>query len=125
MKQIGRVLILLGLVTQLPLLTTFANVPGVGAGVVDVGNKFCPVSGDEISGEHFIVHEGKRYGMCCPMCEKKFRKNPEKYIANMADQETAGTAKEHGGKEHAGEAHAGHEHAGHEHGGKEHAGHEH
>ena len=53
------------------------------AGVVDVGNKLCPVSGDTVSGKNFVIYEGKRYGLCCPMCEAPFRKNPEKYIAAM------------------------------------------
>lgn len=61
--------------------------PTQETGVVDVGNKFCPVSGDEVSGKSFMVYEGKRYGLCCPMCEDKFLKNPQKYIAKMELQE--------------------------------------
>jgi len=76
--------------------------------VIDVGNKFCPVSGDEVSGKHFVVYEGKRYGMCCPMCQKDFKKNPEKYVsivnAQMASGETADEVQEHDGQEHAGHA---------------------
>ena len=53
------------------------------SGAVDAGNKFCPVSGDKVSGKHFVEYNGKRYGLCCPMCENKFKKNPEKYLAQM------------------------------------------
>ena len=55
--------------------------------IVDAGNKFCPVSGDKVSGKFFVTYQGKRYGLCCPMCENKFKANPEKYIAQMMQQE--------------------------------------
>src|SRR3989338_1907651 len=51
--------------------------------IVDVHNKYCPVSGEEVSGQHFVEHEGKRYGLCCAQCAKKFEKDPEKYIASL------------------------------------------
>ena len=51
------------------------------ASVVDAGNAVCPVSGDKVSGKHFAAYKGKRYGFCCPDCEKEFVKDPEKYIA--------------------------------------------
>ncbi|MCA9394547.1 MAG: YHS domain-containing protein [Candidatus Omnitrophica bacterium] len=54
------------------------------AGLVDVGNKICPVSGEEIGamGEGVDVeYNGKIYHLCCKMCEKDFKKNPEKYSA--------------------------------------------
>ena len=50
---------------------------------VQAGDRFCPVTGDKVSGKHFVEYKGKRYAMCCPMCEKKFKKNPEKYIAKL------------------------------------------
>ena len=40
------------------------------AGIIDVGNKVCPISGEEISGKHFTVYQGKRYGFCCAKCLK-------------------------------------------------------
>lgn len=48
------------------------------------GNAICPVSGDKISGRHSVVHNGKEYNLCCKACVKKFKKNPEKYIAKLA-----------------------------------------
>ena len=64
---------------------------------VEVGNKICPVSGDEIPapGEKGDMGEaiqyeynGKIYNLCCPMCVKDFKKNPEKY-SKIAEDEVA------------------------------------
>ena len=54
-----------------------------GKGIVDAGNKMCPVSGDPVSGKNFVTYKGVRYGLCCPMCEGPFLKNPGKYLAAM------------------------------------------
>ena len=65
---------------------------------VEVGNKICPVSGDKIPapgeksdmGDKPVKYEynGKIYNLCCPMCIKDFKKNPEKY-SKIADEEVA------------------------------------
>ena len=64
---------------------------------VEVGNKICPVSGDKIpapgeKGEmgETIKYEynGKIYNLCCTMCVKDFKKNPEKY-SKIAEEEAA------------------------------------
>ncbi|MEI7751518.1 MAG: YHS domain-containing protein [Candidatus Omnitrophota bacterium] len=52
-------------------------------GIVDAGNNMCPVMGGPVSGKDFVVYQGKRYGLCCPGCDKKFLSDPEKYIAQM------------------------------------------
>ena len=54
---------------------------------MDVGNKFCPVSGDKVSGKHFVMYQGKKYGLCCAACKGKFERNPEKFIVNMEAHE--------------------------------------
>lgn len=49
----------------------------------NVGNKICPVSSEEIGsmGEGIEVeYEGKIYNLCCSMCIKDFKSDPEKYI---------------------------------------------
>ncbi len=61
-------------------------------GIVDAGNTVCPVSGDKVSGKHFVEHGGKRYSLCCPHCEKDFKKDPEKFIAQLAEGGEAGHA---------------------------------
>ncbi len=49
-------------------------------------NKVCPVAGDEIDAEGPTVeYQGKVYAFCCPGCDKKFRKDPEKYIKNLSE----------------------------------------
>ena len=73
-------LILSGL--SLPLGWTEV-VPPAASEIADLGNRVCPVSGDKVSGKHFVVYKGKRYGLCCPHCEKEFMKDPEKYIATL------------------------------------------
>lgn len=67
---------------------------------VEVGNKICPVSGDKVPapGEKGtmgdkpvkVEYKGKIYNLCCPMCVKDFKKNPEKYSA-VAQKEVNGT----------------------------------
>jgi YHS domain-containing protein len=54
-----------------------------GKSIVDVGNKICPVMGGNVDGKTFVVYKGKRYGLCCPGCDKTFLNDPEKYIAKI------------------------------------------
>ncbi len=60
-------------------------------GIVDVGNKYCPVMGGPIGGKDFVVYQGKRYGLCCPGCGKTFLSDPAKYLAQMEAKEKAST----------------------------------
>lgn len=68
------------------------------AAPVEVGNKICPVSGEKIlapgaksdMGEAVqYEYNGKLYNLCCPMCIKDFKKDPDKYAA-IADKEVTG-----------------------------------
>jgi YHS domain-containing protein len=54
--------------------------------VFDAGNKVCPVLGEKVDGKNFYTYNGKRYGLCCPMCQAEFEKDPAKYSA-IADKE--------------------------------------
>jgi len=56
--------------------------------VIDVGNKMCPVMGGKVNGKDFYEYNGKRYGLCCPMCIASFKADPKKYSA-IADKEIA------------------------------------
>src|SRR3989338_8081476 len=60
-----------------------AETAATSTSTIDVGNKMCPVSGDKVSGKDFVEHQGKKYGLCCPMCAKDFKKDPQKYIARL------------------------------------------
>ena len=65
---------------------------------VEVGNKICPVSGEKIPapgekgdmGTEAVKYEynGKIYNLCCSMCIKDFKKNPEKYSKIAEDEVT-------------------------------------
>lgn len=62
---------------------------------VEVGNTICPVSGEKVGGMGQVIkHEynGKIYNLCCAMCAKDFKKDPEKY-SKIAEEEVAGNAK--------------------------------
>jgi YHS domain-containing protein len=61
---------------------------------VEVGNKLCPVTGNPVDdgsmGEPVkYEYKGKIYTLCCLMCEKDFKKDPEKYRA-IAEKEVKG-----------------------------------
>lgn len=62
---------------------------------VEVGNKICPVSGENIEamGEGFkYEYNGKIYNFCCSMCLKDFLKDPEKY-SKIAEESAAAQAR--------------------------------
>ena len=64
----------------------------VTPGLVEVGNKICPVSKENVfeMGEPFkYEYNGKIYNLCCKMCVKDFQADPEKYskIAEESVQE--------------------------------------
>lgn len=65
------------------------------ADAVNVGNKFCPISGEEIGKggmadqKTSIEYKGKVYNLCCPMCKKDFIKDPEAAIKKMEAKEPA------------------------------------
>lgn len=54
----------------------------------DVGNKICPVSGEEIDQKLKATYEykGKIYNFCCAMCIDSFKSNPEKYIKKVEEE---------------------------------------
>lgn len=49
-------------------------------------NKVCPVMGNPIDKDSPTVeYNGKVYGFCCPGCDAKFEKSPEKYSKNLSE----------------------------------------
>ena len=93
MKKIAGVVIFFLLLTS--FVSSIDQTQARASETITMGNKFCPVSGDKVSGKHFVMYKGKRYELCCPMCEKDFKKNPAKYIAKMTKQEVAQDHQEH------------------------------
>jgi len=76
-------------------VTAFAAAPAVDTSLVLkptpeqvkaahlVGNKKCPVSGEEIGGMgpgKTVVYKGKAVQLCCGSCVKTFAKEPAKYL---------------------------------------------
>ena len=44
---------------------------------------------DSMGDESSFIHEGQTVKFCCPPCEKKFLKNPARYLAKLAPPEKA------------------------------------
>lgn len=86
MKKIIALAVLLAF--AVPAFPVFAE-ETTQSGTTDAGNKLCPVSGDPVSGQDFVEYQGKRYGLCCPMCKAPFLSDPKKYIAQMEAKEKA------------------------------------
>jgi len=54
-----------------------------------IWNKVCPVKGNPVEDDSPTVeYNGKLYGFCCPGCDTKFAKNPEKYAKNLSEDGT-------------------------------------
>ena len=65
--------------------------------VTEVGNKLCPISGEKVGEMGEVVkveHNGKVYNLCCKMCIKDFKKDPEKYIKKIEEQEKANVSEQ-------------------------------
>ena len=76
----------------IPHLVSAETAPAskAASGLVEAGNKFCPISGDKVTEKGgSVVYKGKKYGLCCPMCAKDFKKDPEKFIAKLNAKEKA------------------------------------
>ena len=62
------------------------KIPFPAAGTkMEVGNKICPISGEKIieGKESKVEYKGKIYNLCCSMCEKDFKKDPEAAIKKL------------------------------------------
>jgi YHS domain-containing protein len=61
----------------------------VGSSELQIWNKVCPVMGNKVDVEGPTVeYNGKLYAFCCPGCDAKFEKNPEKYSKNLSEDGT-------------------------------------
>ncbi len=56
----------------------------------EVGNEFCPVSGEKIDEKNKVTYDykGKIYSFCCQACVEEFKKDPDKYIEKMRKEKT-------------------------------------
>lgn len=64
----------------------YALLAGNGlAQAADMVNTVCPVMPDhKAKADRVVEYHDKTYGFCCKQCMKKFKADPEKYIARMA-----------------------------------------
>ena len=63
----------------------------------------CPVSGEELGSMGDPVtetHAGKEVQLCCKNCVKKFKADPEKYLAKLGDPHAKHEAHDHGAHDH-------------------------
>lgn len=85
----------------------------------------CPVMGEEIDPKvSTTLYNGLKLYYCCARCDKKFRENPAKYVANLEAQGIKIDPKKVGSKQKEGDkdAHESDDHEGHDH---DHEGHDH
>ncbi|RJP29840.1 MAG: YHS domain-containing protein [Candidatus Omnitrophota bacterium] len=78
----------------------------------NVGNKICPVSGEKIIEEFKATYEykGKIYNFCCASCVEEFKKDPEKYIKKIEEEEKAALKEENKVTKPDSDTHKGHQH---------------
>jgi len=89
MKKLIVLALLVVSVMPVTVSQVFAADEAAQTGIVDVGNKLCPVMGGPVNGKDFVVYEGKRYGLCCPGCDKTFLSDPARYVAKVNASEAA------------------------------------
>lgn len=78
-------------------MDAMADASAMAADAMDshMGNKFCPVSGEEIGemGEGTEVeHNGKKIKLCCADCVEAFNKDPEGYLKMLEEKMAAEAA---------------------------------
>jgi YHS domain-containing protein len=73
-------------VTSAVVTETAPAVTPAVATPVNVGNKFCPVTGEKVSGNDTVEYQGKVYNLCCPMCKDTFSADPAKYMAKVEEE---------------------------------------
>lgn len=59
------------------------------ASAADMVNTACPVMPEhQAKADRTVEYKGKTYGFCCKSCIKKFKADPEKFIAGMQTTKT-------------------------------------
>lgn len=88
MRKITVICIGVALIVTMIGLCVFAQESSPTKKSVNAGNTVCPVMGTKvIPGKSLTVeYAGKLYNVCCPVCVKEFKKNPEKYAAIAEEQ---------------------------------------
>ncbi|OIQ51399.1 hypothetical protein BerOc1_03352 [Pseudodesulfovibrio hydrargyri] len=58
---------------------------GVGDGEGGAVQSLCPIMGFDINRDIFTDYRSKRIYFCCPFCPSEFKKDPDKYMEQMRD----------------------------------------
>jgi len=84
MKKIS--MVILGLILALALAGTgfAADAPASGH-----TQSACPVMGGKPNPNLYADHQGQRVYFCCPACLDLFKKDPEKYMKKLKEQQAA------------------------------------
>ncbi|HSW55430.1 MAG TPA: YHS domain-containing protein [Ignavibacteriaceae bacterium] len=71
------------------LVETVDSSTAVESTELKIWNKVCPVMGNKVDTDGPTVeYNGKLYAFCCPGCDAKFEKNPDKYSKNLSEDGT-------------------------------------
>jgi YHS domain-containing protein len=71
------------------LVETVDSSTAVESTELKIWNKVCPVMGNKVDPDGpTIEYNGKLYAFCCPGCDAKFEKNPDKYSKNLSEDGT-------------------------------------
>lgn len=97
------VLMVMGVMSWNGASSSFAN---EAHALSNAGNKICPVSKEPVGkmGDAYkMEYNGKEYNLCCKMCSKDFKKNPEKFaqITDAENMQTESVIEEHDHSDHA------------------------
>ncbi len=71
-----------GMMKQAATTAEEANKTAASA-AAEVEQTVCPVTGEKIDKNIFVVYKGKKVYFCMESCKAAFEKDPEKYIAKL------------------------------------------
>jgi len=72
----------------------------------DLGNKTCPVTGEENEADNFVIYKDQIINICCAGCAKDLQKDPKKYLRKLMKPGMGGDG--HGDHDHGKGGHGSH-----------------
>ncbi|MBU0742524.1 YHS domain-containing protein [bacterium] len=83
-RMLGVALAILGFTASVSMADAAA--PAAAPAAAEVGNqRDCPVTGNPIDENVFVVYQGQKIYFCCPGCDETFLKTPETYFDGFAE----------------------------------------
>lgn len=74
-------------------LTPVVVVPVAAKPVLKTVNLICPIKGKPVNAAKTFTYKGKLIGLCCDNCLAQFKKNPEKFISKVKEDNKAAKPK--------------------------------